>query len=53
MTRVRHSNVGREDMNSLISRQHIANPRPLTARQDIDSNDDSCQPHLFTPVTST
>ena len=29
ITRVRHSNVGREDMNSFISRQHIANPRPL------------------------
>lgn len=29
MMRVRHSYVGREDINSLISRQHIAKPRPL------------------------
>ena len=27
--RVRHSNVGRDDINSLISRQQIAKPRPL------------------------
>ena len=35
--RVRHSNVGREDINSLISRQHIANPRPLLQCQHIVS----------------
>lgn len=29
MMRVRHSKAGREDMNSSISRQHIAKPRPL------------------------
>ena len=27
--RVRHSKAGREDMNSSISRQHMAKPRPL------------------------
>ena len=36
--RVRHSNVGREDINSSISRQHMANPRPLCLCQHIKSN---------------
>ena len=37
MMMVRHSNVGREDINSSISRQHVANPSPLrcTARQHV------------------
>ena len=55
MMRVRHSKVGRKDVNSLISRQHIANPRPLNcpAFQHLDFEVLVAIVYLLAPVTST